>query len=97
MKKLSLVLLAGSMLLAVPMQVDAQAASGRGGIGGFLVGCCFGVRTAGQFNEGKDLHFRDWGRIIPYVGAVFSIWDGIEGAQGKTSSDLQATYGAQYF
>ncbi len=97
MKKLGVLLLASSMLLTVSMQAEAQTAQGRGGIGGFLVGCCFGVRTAGQWNEGKDLHFRDWGRIIPYVGAVFGIWDGIEGAQGKTSSDLQATYGAQYF
>ena len=97
LRKLSVLVLASVMLLAVPMQVQAQAASGRGGVAGFLVGCCFGVRTAGQFNAGKDLHFRDWGRIIPYVGTIFAIWDGIEGAQGTTTSNLQASYGAQYF
>ncbi len=97
LRKLSVLVLAGSLLMAVPMQTQAQAASGRGGLIGFVVGCCFGLRTVGQFNEGKDLHFRDWGRIIPYVGAVFAIWDGIEGAQGTTTTSLQATYGAQYF
>ena len=97
MKKLGFVLLASAMLLAVPMHTQAQAAGGRGGPVGFVVGCCFGVRTAAQWNDGKDLHFRDWGRIIPYVGVVFAIWDGIEGAQGTTTTSLQATYGAQYF
>jgi len=98
LRKLCVVLLAGTMLMAaVPMQAQAQAASGRGGVIGFVVGCCFGVRTVGQFNEGKDLHFRDWGRIIPYVGVVFAIWDAIEGAQGTTTTSLQQTYGAQYF
>ena len=94
MKKIGVFVLLGCLLFAVaPMQVEAN----RGGIGGFLVGCCFGLRTAGQYNEGKNLHFRDWGRIIPYVGGVFAIWDGIEGAQGQTLSDLRSSYGAQYF
>jgi len=97
MKKLCLAFVASTLLLAVPMQAQAQAASGRGGPIGFVVGCCFGVRTAAQWNEGKDLHFRDWGRIVPYVGAVFAIWDGIEGAQGTTTATLQTTYGLQYF
>ena len=79
---------------AVPM---ADAQSNRGGVVGLLVGCCFGIRTAGAWNEGKELHFRDWGRIIPVVGLVLAVWDGIEGAQGITTSDLQAQYGAQYF
>jgi hypothetical protein len=96
LKKVGALLLASTMLLAIPAQTEA-AAAGRGGPIGFIVGCCFGVRTVAQYNEGKDLHFRDWGRIIPYVGAVFAIWDGIEGAQGTTTSKLQATYGAQYF
>ncbi len=93
-KKQMMMIVAGCMLAAWPMQ--SQAAE-RGGVIGFFVGCCFGVRTAGQFNEGKDLHFRDWGRIIPYVGAVFAIWDAIEGAQNTTTTQLQAQYGGQYF
>jgi len=97
LRKISVLVLACCMLSAVPMQSQAQTANGRGGVISFFVGCCFGVRTAGAFNEGKDLHIRDWGRIIPYVGVVFAIWDGIEGAQGMTSTRLQQTYGAQYF
>ena len=97
MKKLSLVLVAGAMLLAVPAQAQGQAPANRGGAVGFIVGCCFGVRTAAQWNDGKDLHFRDWGRFIPFVGTVLAVWDGIEGSQGITTSDLQAEYGAQYF
>ncbi len=95
MKKFGVLVLMGAMLMATPSLTEAY--EGRGGIGGLLVGCCFGVRTAGAFNEGKDLHFREWARIIPYVGIVFAIWDGIEGAQGITTSQLQQNYGALFY
>ncbi len=95
MRKIGVMVLMGVMLMASPSLTEANERSG--GIGGLLVGCCFGVRTAGAFNEGKDLHFREWARIIPYVGAVFAIWDGIEGAQGMTTSQLQQNYGALYY
>lgn len=79
---------------AVPV---AEAQSQRDGLSGLLVGCCFGIRTAGQFNSGKDLHFRDWGRLIPFVGIVLAVWDGMEGAQGVTTDNLATQYGSQYF
>jgi len=95
MKKIMACSLMGLFLFqAVPL---ADAQSQRDGLTGLLVGCCFGIRTAGQYNEGKDLHFRDWGRLIPFVNIVLAVWDGIEGAQGITTSDLQAQYGASYF
>ncbi len=97
MKKCSLVLLAVVALLYFPIQTQAQEVTNSGGVAGFFVGCCFGIRTAGQWNEGKDLHFRDWGRMIPFVSLVIAVWDGIDGAQGITTSDLQEQYGAQYF
>ena len=79
----------------------AQAASkkgdGRGGFMGFIAGCCFGVRAGSAYNDGKELHFREWCTIIPYVGIVFSIWNGIDGAQGSTTSDLATQYGATYY
>jgi hypothetical protein len=87
-------LLSVFLFSAIPV---ADAQQDRGGVIGLLVGCCFGIRTAGAYNQGKDLHFRDWGRIIPVVNIVLAIWDGIEGAQGITTSNLQAQYGAQYF
>jgi hypothetical protein len=95
MKKWLAGLLVGAALLSAPAITEAQQQ--RGGIGGFLVGCCFGVRTAGEFNAGKDLHFREWARLIPYVGVVFAIWDGIDGAQNVTTSQLQQSYGTQYY
>jgi hypothetical protein len=95
MKKIMVFSLVSLFLFSALPMADAQQQ--RGGLPGLLVGCCFGIRTAGAYNEGKDLHFRDWGRIIPVVGLVLAIWDGIEGAQGITTSGLQAQYGAQYF
>jgi hypothetical protein len=94
MKKIGLVLVIGLFMVG-PMAQDVSAQ--RGGIGGFLVGCCFGVRTAAAFNEGKDLHFREWGMLIPYVGIVFNIWNGIDGMGGMTTSKLQQQYGALYY
>lgn len=95
MKKIGLTLLACSMLLAVPMHAQAQGE--RSGAASFFVGCCFGLRTGAAFNEGKNLHFRDWGRLIPVLSMVIGIWDGIESAQGVTGSDLTTRYGAQYY
>ena len=95
MRKLSAVLFVAALLVSAPSMVEAQ--EGRSGIGSMLVGCCFGVRTAAEFNEGKDLHFREWARLVPYVGAVFAIWDGIEGAQGMTTTQLQRNYGTMYY
>lgn len=93
MRKVVSLLMVIGLVSLMPLSGEAQS----GGIGGALVGCCFGVRTAGAFNEGKQLHFRDWGRIIPYVGVVFAVWDGIEGAQGITSGQLRQSYGATYY
>lgn len=95
MKKLFVCLVLGAFLMGSVQSVEAY--DGRGGIGGFFVGCCFGLRTAGAWNEGKDLHWREWCRLIPYAGIVFAIWDGVEGAQGITTSDLVAQHGANFY
>jgi hypothetical protein len=95
MRKITAVLLAVGLLATGPLAMDASAE--RDPIAGFLVGCCFGVRTAAKFNEGKDLHFREWALLIPYVGVVFNIWNGIDGLQGVTTSDLQEKYGSLYY
>ena len=96
MKKLLAFALVAALLVSAVPATQAQQQD-RGGVIGLVVGCCFGIRTAGQFNEGKDLHFRDWGRIIPVVNIVLAVWDGIEGAQGITTSDLARQYGSNYF
>ena len=86
-----------AMMVLMAVAPAASAASGRGGFMGFIAGCCFGIRAGAAYKDGKDLHFREWCTIIPYVGIVFSIWNGIDGAQGSTTSDLATQYGATYY
>jgi len=95
MKKLIAGLLVAVMVLGTVAPV--QAGEGRGGVMGFIAGCCFGVRAGGDYNEGKEIVWREWVRLIPYVGLVFAIWDGIDGANGVTRADYAETYGSTYF
>lgn len=95
MKKVLVVLLAIAFCSAAPIQTEAAAE--RGGVIGFFVGCCFGIRNGTAWNEGKDLHFRDWGVIIPFVGWVIAIWNGIDTAGGITSSEMSSMYGSHFY
>jgi hypothetical protein len=94
MKKFIAGLLVAVFMLGAIQSSMAATAEGRGGIKGFFVGCCWGIRTAGAYNEGKSVHWREWIELIPYVGAI---WSGISGAKGVTTSDLVAQYGANYY
>ena len=94
MKKLIVALLVCAFLMS---GLQASAASGRGGFMGFIAGCCFGIRAAGDYNQGKEIHWREWVMLIPYVNIVFAIWNGIDGANGVTRTDLAAKYGAMYY
>ncbi len=96
MKKIIACLLV-SVFLAGSTMTASAINDQRGGLLGFIAGCCFGVRTAGAYNDGKDIHWRQWVRLIPYVGIVFAIWDGIDGANGMTSKDYVEKYGAMYY
>jgi hypothetical protein len=91
-----LAMLMAALLLTVSA---AQAApySGRGGIMGFIGGCCFGLRAGAAYNDGKMIHWREWGQLIPYVGIVIYFWNGVDCASGMTSADLTAQYGAMYY
>jgi hypothetical protein len=73
------------------------AGEGRGGLMGFIAGCCFGVRTGGDYNEGKEVHWREWVMLVPFVNIVFAIWNGIEGAEGVTMGELGDRYGAMFY
>jgi len=119
-----------AVFMAVVMGLTFAASAVRaanpdaGGIKGFLVGCCFGMRTSADYNEngtngrdfvtwfltgclggrtqidyekGKSVYWREIARIVPYVGVIFQIWDGVEGAQGRTRADYRQTLGASYF
>ncbi len=110
--------------MAVTTPATRAANPDAGGIKGFLVGCCFGMRTSADYNEngtggrdfltwfltgclggrtqmdyekGKSVYWREIARIVPYVGVIFQIWDGVEGAQGMTRSAYQQSLGASYF
>ena len=62
-----------------------------GGFMGFVVGCCFGPRVVGEYNEGKKIHWREWVQLIA------SPWAGYEGYKGKTRSDYVNQYGSEFF
>lgn len=63
----------------------------------FLVGCCFGVRAQEDYRDGKEWGFRDVCRIIPYIGVIFQIWDGIDIMNSKGRADLRQAYGEMYY
>ncbi len=89
------------MLIAILMLTivgpAASAGEGRGGFMGFIAGCCFGLRAGVDYNGGKELHWREWVRLVPIVNLVVGIWDGLDCAGGLTRSDLAAQYGSQYY
>ena len=62
-----------------------------------LVGCCLGGRTQIDYVQGKSIHWRDWTPAIPYVGVVFAVWNGIDGFNGITRTDIAETYGSTYY
>jgi len=96
MKKVIACLLIG-IFLACSAGTSVAAAKERGGVLGFFIGCCFGIRSGVAYNEGKDLHFREWGLVIPIAGFVISIWNGLDCSKGITSKELATQYGATYY
>ncbi|MCA1808229.1 MAG: hypothetical protein LC725_02025, partial [Lentisphaerae bacterium] len=69
----------------------------RGGLMGFIAGCCFGIRAGGAYNDGKEIHWREWVMLIPVANFVFAIWNGIDGANGTTTSDYATQYGTAFY
>ena len=55
MKKILAIALVAAIFMAAP----AAQAREAGGLAGGIVGCCFGVRTAAAWNEGKNLDIRE--------------------------------------
>ena len=83
--------LAGSALTASAMNEN------RGGLMGFIAGCCFGIRAGAAYNDGKEIHWREWVLIIPVANIFFAIWNGVDGANGMTTADYTKAYGATFF
>lgn len=98
MKKMIVGMLIAAFVLAgmAPVQA-AEKGGGRGGLMGFVAGCCFGLRAGAAYNDGKEIHWREWVMLVPVVSLVVAIWNGIDGANGVTSADYAKQYGATYY
>jgi hypothetical protein len=93
-------IVASLMIVLFVMMAIAPAASAvneKGGFLGFIVGCCFGVRSGAAYNDGKDLHWREWGTLIPIFNWVVGIMNGLDAMNGHTTKDMAAQYGANYY
>ncbi|MBM4149627.1 MAG: hypothetical protein FJ224_11405 [Lentisphaerae bacterium] len=94
------------VLTIVPSTVQAAGSTREpGGILAFFVGCCWGIREGTEFNDGRNLHWREWVplavAIVPYVGGiamgVFRIWDGVQCAGGMTTREFSEQYGTNWY
>jgi len=99
MKKsiVALLIVLMALFAVAPAASAATTARTPGGAAGFLVGCCIGPRAAAAYNEGKDLHWTEWARLIPYVGWVIGIINGADAFNGMNTADMVQTYGSQYY
>ena len=96
MKKFVACLLIG-LVLASSVTTSFAVNEQRGGVMGFIAGCCFGIRAGAAYNDGKEIHWREWVMLIPYVNIVFAIWNGVDGANGMETKDYATKYGAIYY
>ena len=96
MKKLAILALAGALIAGTASSTLAVNAQ-RGGLMGFVAGCCFGVRAGAAYNDGKEIHWREWVMLVPIANIVCAIWTGIDGMNGMTTKDYAAQYGTSYY
>jgi hypothetical protein len=86
--------LAGAIVALLLLgSVAPASAAGRGGVMGLLVGCCFGTRASGAYNDGKDVALLEWLSLI----GIGNIIAGIDGMGGKTTADLAKQYGSNVY
>ena len=98
MKKIVAVSCVALVLLGVcAFNAEAKVNREPGGLSAFVVGCCWGIREGSQWNEGADMHWREWMRIVPFVNLVIGIWDGLECYQGMTAHEWADRYGANWY
>jgi len=87
-----------AVLLAMcPTVSEAKTKRSPGGAAPFFIGCCWGLREGTEWNEGADLHWREWVRLIPVANIVFAIWDGVECAGGITAHEWAEKNGANWY
>ena len=97
MKKCVAYVMLGVALLFGTTGTASAVNQQRGGLMGFIAGCCFGIRSGAAYNDGKEIHWRQWVMLIPIANLVFAIWTGIEGANGMTTADYAEKYGSSFY
>ncbi|MCX6993649.1 MAG: hypothetical protein NT011_10975 [Kiritimatiellaeota bacterium] len=94
MRKWIVSLMVGMLLVGSTLTASAMNEN-RGGLMGFIAGCCFGMRAGADYNDGKEVHWREWiSLIIPIIPPV---WAGIDGANGMTTDEYVKKYGSTFF
>ena len=93
MKKLMILGLAMVLAMSTATSFAATRPERRGGLVGGLYGCCFGLRGAAAYNDGKDVVAMEWVDAL----LIGHIWSFIQGWQGTTTADLREQYGASFF
>jgi len=89
-----------TLVASVLAPMSAQALNTErepGGVPAFFIGCCFGLREGSEWNEGADLHWREWCTLIPYAGIVFAIWNGVDCANGITAHEFAEQNAANWY
>ena len=94
MKKLIASLMVGLLLLCAAGTSSALNEN-RGGIMGFIAGCCFGMRAGAAYNDGKEIHWRECITLI--IPIIPPVWAGIDGANGMTTDEYVKKYGSTFF
>ncbi|MBP1590332.1 MAG: hypothetical protein IJT88_08850 [Kiritimatiellae bacterium] len=90
MKKMIALLVSMLILASVSLAAPVE---GRGGFLGGIHGCCFGLRGAAAYNEGKNMTALEW--IDALVACHIIAF--VKGCSGITTSDLKASYGESFF
>lgn len=93
----TLIVVLAAVVLAGAAATAPAVNEQRGGLMGFIAGCCFGMRAGAAYNDGKEIHWREWVLLIPIANIFFAVWNGVDGANGMTTADYTKTYGTSFF
>lgn len=96
MKKIIICGLA-ALMLSFSVNTSSALNENRGGLMGFIAGCCFGIRAGAAYNDGKEIHWREWILLVPIASIVFTVWNGIDGANGMSTANYAQKYGAAFY
>jgi len=87
-------LIIGALLLAMTAATTGVAAeNNKGGLMGGLYGCCFGLRGAAAYNDGKRATAIEWIDALLTAHIIAAIY----GWSGDTTADLRAEFGDRCF